>query len=254
MDITSVAQYLGVTERTVYNKVRAGDLPALKVGRLWRVRRSDLEGWLSAAPYRSLSPTASGGLLAGESGFLLERSALDSALLELADPLERRLTFVAMLTSGVEALGWPAPVVVGGHAVEFYTAGGYTTVDIDLAGASEPIGQVLESWGFERTGRHWFDTALGLVLEVPGSSLGPAELSHCVLLRIGGATAHVLGIEDLVVDRLAACVHWQDADSCQWAARLLAVAEDLDTDYLRLRAHEEDVTAALATAMGEAGR
>lgn len=51
LDITSVAAYLGVSERTVYNKVRAGDLPAVKVGRLWRVRASDLESWL--APTRS---------------------------------------------------------------------------------------------------------------------------------------------------------------------------------------------------------
>jgi excisionase family DNA binding protein len=29
-DIARVAKYLGVTERTVYNKVRAGDLPAAR--------------------------------------------------------------------------------------------------------------------------------------------------------------------------------------------------------------------------------
>ncbi len=47
LDIASVAAYLGVSERTVYNRVRSGDLPALKVGRLWRVRAADLEMWLS---------------------------------------------------------------------------------------------------------------------------------------------------------------------------------------------------------------
>ena len=53
-DIARVAEYLGVTERTVYNKVRAGDLPAVKVGRLWRVRPADLEAWLSGtAPTRA---------------------------------------------------------------------------------------------------------------------------------------------------------------------------------------------------------
>jgi len=48
LDITSVARYLGVSERTVYDRVRAGVLPAIKVGRLWRVRSSDLERWLES--------------------------------------------------------------------------------------------------------------------------------------------------------------------------------------------------------------
>ncbi len=46
-DISRVAEYLGVSERTVYNKVRSGDLPAVKVGRLWRVRPQDIEAWLA---------------------------------------------------------------------------------------------------------------------------------------------------------------------------------------------------------------
>jgi excisionase family DNA binding protein len=53
LDIASVAAYLGVSERTVYNRVRSGDLPAIKVGRLWRIRASDLEAWLSGAAQRT---------------------------------------------------------------------------------------------------------------------------------------------------------------------------------------------------------
>lgn len=49
LDIAAVADYLGVSERTVYNRVRSGELPALKVGRLWRVRVADLEAWLGTA-------------------------------------------------------------------------------------------------------------------------------------------------------------------------------------------------------------
>lgn len=61
LDIASVAEYLGVSERTVYNRVRSGDLPALKVGRLWRVRATDLEAWLGVAPERA-RPAGAGGL------------------------------------------------------------------------------------------------------------------------------------------------------------------------------------------------
>lgn len=248
-DIARVAEYLGVTERTVYNKVRAGDLPAVKVGRLWRVRPVELEAWLSGT-----SQTRAGASFAAESGAIPDRAELESLLEPLADTLERRLTFVGLLSRGVELLGWPAPVVVGGHAVEFYTAGGYTTVDIDLAGNSEPVGQVLDAWGFKREGRHFYDDALGLVVEVPGSTPALEEMAHAVILRIGSVTAHIIGIEDLVVDRLAACKHWHHTESCEWAARLLAVADAIDTEYLGRRASEEDVADALTRALEESGR
>jgi excisionase family DNA binding protein len=242
-DIARTAAYLGVTERTVYNKVRSGDLPAVKVGRLWRVRESDLQAWLGAT---SRAPHGAG--LTAEPGPVPSRGELEALLAPLVDTLERRLTFVGLLSRGVEALGWPAPVVVGGHAVEFYTAGGYTTVDIDLAGASEPVAQVLEAWGFSREGRHWYDNELGLVVEVPGSQLAADEAAHTLTLRIGRVAVLIIGIEDLVIDRLAACEHWRHNESCEWAARLLAVAVDLDEPYLKRRAAEEDVEDALGRA------
>ncbi len=188
-DIARVAEYLGVTERTVYNKVRAGDLPAIKVGRLWRVRPSQLEGWLAEGAPNAGKLAAGGASFAAEPGAIPSREELDALLEPLADTLERRLSFVGLLSRGVESLGWPAPVVVGGHAVEFYTAGGYTTVDIDLAGNSEPVAQVLDAWGFQREGRHFYDDALGIVVEIPGSSLAPQEMAHAVTLHIGAVTA-----------------------------------------------------------------
>lgn len=39
---------LKVTPRTVYRLIRIGELPAVRVGRQWRFRRSDLENWLAA--------------------------------------------------------------------------------------------------------------------------------------------------------------------------------------------------------------
>ena len=44
-----VAERLQVTERTVYAWLRRGNLPALKLGRLWRIRPEDLEGFLESA-------------------------------------------------------------------------------------------------------------------------------------------------------------------------------------------------------------
>lgn len=255
-DIARTAEYLGVTERTVYSKVRSGDLPAVKVGRLWRVRPSDVESWLSESAIRYCAGATSeqpGAEIVAEGGAIPPRGELESLLAPLADPLERRLVFVGVMTRGVQALGWSPPVVVGGHAVEFYTAGGYTTVDIDLAGASEPVAEVLAAWNFAREGRHWYDVHLGLVVEVPGSPLTPSELEHVVTLHIGGDRVKIIGIEDLIVDRLAACKHWGHRDSCEWAARLLAVADDVDEGYLAHRCAQEDVVDVLGAARERAG-
>ena len=249
LDITSVARYLGVSERTVYNKVRSGDLPAVKVGRLWRIRAADLEAWLRrtsrSTGARGEYAASDGASVAAESGALPSRADLEAALGAFEDRTERRLAFVGVLSRAYRALGWSEPVVVGGHAVEFWTAGGYSTADIDLVGGSEPAAQILASWGFSREGRHWYDDSLGIVVEIPGSQLSADERQHVSTVRLGGFVATVLGIEDLIIDRLNACVHWRDTEACLWAEALLSSPEPIDIDYLRRRATEEDVRSRL---------
>jgi len=41
-----VLGYLRVTPRTIYRLIRDGELPAVRIGRQWRFRRSDLDAWL----------------------------------------------------------------------------------------------------------------------------------------------------------------------------------------------------------------
>lgn len=41
-----VLAYLKITPRTIYRLIRDGELPAVRVGRQWRFRRSDLDAWL----------------------------------------------------------------------------------------------------------------------------------------------------------------------------------------------------------------
>lgn len=252
-DIARVATYLGVTERTVYNKVRSGELPAVKVGRLWRVLQSDLEAWLRIG---AKEPTDSASVpgpyphaevagresIAAEEGAVPSRADLEASLAGIDDIVERRLRMVSLLTRGVRALGWSAPVVVGGFAVQYYTDGNYPTLDIDLVGASEPVAQVLESWGFMREGRHWYDSELRAAIEVPGAQLEQHERERVFAVRVAGIDAYVLGIEDLIIDRLNACVHWSDDESCRWARVMIVTAPELDLDYLQRRAAEEDVS------------
>ena len=46
MTISEVAEYLGLHELTVRRLAREGQLPALKLGRQWRVKRDLLEKWI----------------------------------------------------------------------------------------------------------------------------------------------------------------------------------------------------------------
>ena len=41
-----VLGYLKVTSRTIYRLIRIGELPAVRIGRQWRIRRVDLDHWL----------------------------------------------------------------------------------------------------------------------------------------------------------------------------------------------------------------
>ena len=46
LTIREVAEFLHVVPLTVYRMIDRGDLPAAKVGRVWRIRRQDLQAYL----------------------------------------------------------------------------------------------------------------------------------------------------------------------------------------------------------------
>ncbi len=46
MDIYGAAEYLRVSRGTLYKCVRAGDVPAFKLGREWRFRKALLDRWM----------------------------------------------------------------------------------------------------------------------------------------------------------------------------------------------------------------
>lgn len=46
MTVSDVAEYLKISEMTTYKFVQDGKIPAFKVGRHWRVKRSDLSQFI----------------------------------------------------------------------------------------------------------------------------------------------------------------------------------------------------------------
>jgi excisionase family DNA binding protein len=58
MTISDVAEYLGLHELTVRRLAREGAIPALKLGRQWRVKRDLLEKWIDNRSMENLDDLA----------------------------------------------------------------------------------------------------------------------------------------------------------------------------------------------------
>jgi len=53
-----VLEYLQVNLRTVYRLIKAGKIPAVRVGRQWRFRKRDIDAWLDSQRPRTERPAA----------------------------------------------------------------------------------------------------------------------------------------------------------------------------------------------------
>jgi excisionase family DNA binding protein len=52
LSVADIAVYMGVSSHVVTSILRAGEMPAVKFGREWRVARADLEKYLNQARQR----------------------------------------------------------------------------------------------------------------------------------------------------------------------------------------------------------
>jgi hypothetical protein len=156
------------------------------------------------------------------------------ALASEPDRLRRRLVALGALTACLE----PAriePILVGGCALELYTQGGYSTGDVDLALPVSPkVDAAFADLGFEKSGRYWVRRELDLLFEAPAPAGLPGETAPRTELSIDGLRVVILGVEDLLLDRLRAWVHWKSEEDRRWAGRLVSLYRSrLDWTYLR---------------------
>jgi predicted nucleotidyltransferase len=149
----------------------------------------------------------------------------------------------AAISAGFEERGIPA-VLVGGTVVEFYTAGGYTTADIDMVlpplERSE-IETVMEELGFVRSGdfRHWSHPRIPFPVEFPP---GPLQVGHLAVgelneIEIEGIKLKILKVEDILLDRIVMAQEWADLQAKVQAEMLMyAHYEEIDWPYLHRQA------------------
>lgn len=153
-------------------------------------------------------------------------------------PLKRQLLMVALVTRLLEEQAKAPPIIIGGCALSYYSREVYFTADIDLAYADrEALDAVLKNIGFYKSGRYWVNEKLKIAIEAPASVLAGEE-SPVEIVELGeGLRCTVIGIEDLMIDRLNACKHWKSEIDCEMAELLLRrYKDDLDWSYLQERA------------------
>lgn len=163
-----------------------------------------------------------------------ERRRRLEALAGEPDPARKRLLALGILGDRLREAGLE-PILVGGGAVEFYTAGGYTTKDMDLALPHGPATDAaFAELGFAKEGRYWYREDLDLLFEAPAPAGLPGETAPRTEVELEGMKIVIIGVEDLVIDRLRAWIHGTSDEDGRWARRLaLLYADRLDWDYLR---------------------
>lgn len=168
-----------------------------------------------------------------------------SILATMPDTFEKRLLFMGLLTRELRKYGIK-PIVVGGNAVEFYTVGSYATGDIDIICADyRKLGEVLKDWGFKREGRHWISKKYDILVESPNDILIGSS-KKVTEVEIKGLKVYLIGIEDIIIDRLNAFVHWKSSEDGRWAKELLILNKDkIDWKYLEEQSKQEKTIKAL---------
>lgn len=48
INLEDAANYMGVTKDTVRNWIKKTDIPAHKIGKLWKFKRSELDKWIKS--------------------------------------------------------------------------------------------------------------------------------------------------------------------------------------------------------------
>jgi len=90
LTIEEVAKYLRVSERTVYDWAQKGEIPAGKIGTVWRFKKSEIEKWVnerlssSSKPAEVNAPVRVKNILSPDRIVFINHSTKQDALIELA--------------------------------------------------------------------------------------------------------------------------------------------------------------------------
>jgi nitrogen PTS system EIIA component len=93
LTIEEVANYLRVSDRTVYDWAQKGEIPAGKIGTVWRFKKSEVEKWVNerlssgSQNQTDVTPVQVKNILSPDRVIFVSQSSKHDALVELADTL-----------------------------------------------------------------------------------------------------------------------------------------------------------------------
>ncbi len=159
------------------------------------------------------------------------------------DDLYKKIAVVSVITEALKEFN-VTPVIVGGQAVEFYTSGGYSTLDIDILCelSIADIDSVLKPLGFKKEGKYWTYPDSDLAIEVPSGPLA-GSWDRITEVDVEGLKAYIIGIEDIIIDRLNRYKYWKEFDDEEWVIGMIYINyEDIEWNYLFEKASQERTT------------
>jgi len=164
-------------------------------------------------------------------------------ILATEDLTDRKVRFMALLSSSVPK-GTQRPVLTGGSAIEVYLDGVLRTGDMDVVYSRNKLAKALEAWHFERGSglRSLINAELGLAVDLVGDELsGSYERVTTIMTDFGPAV--IIGVEDLILKRLASAKFWKTSTDMEQAYLLAkARSEELDWPYIEAEARKSGIS------------
>ena len=156
----------------------------------------------------------------------------------------------AVVSEALRTTGQPRPILVGGAAVEYWSGSAVATGDFDLCSpVQSELEAVMRHHGFVRpegagvATRGWIHPELALGFEIVGSAPldGLVDRDRIPLIEniLPNATFAILGVEDLIADRMGQYASGTAPDRREQARLLFHLHTDLDRNYLERRIREE---------------
>lgn len=118
-------------------------------------------------------------------------------------------------------------VLVGGLAVEIYTENLYLTKDIDMVNTNykspQELRDAMSKLGFQKKGRVFVNDTTEISVEFPTGplSVGDELVGKTTIAKVAKGKIPILDVSDVIKDRLAAYIHWQDRQSLVQALAIL---------------------------------
>src|SRR5690625_2823541 len=133
------------------------------------------------------------------------------------------------------------PIIVGGLSVEIYTQDDYSTRNIDfVSDGFSIIEELLLSLDFLKDGRHFYRKDIEIAIEIPDNFL-EGDMNKVVKVNTeDGLYVYLISLEDIIIDRLRATIHWKSEEDAIWGFKLLVNNFDsVDTLYIESRLEVE---------------